>query len=145
MLLLISGLFKLVNRTCVVKIDIEQLIDLLNSFIDRDDESIIVAKFLFKNKSLIFSSNGLNSTRFWELLFQLLIDNNTESSQLCSDIISSISTIENCNYEPISTISHGLDICIENLGNIDESFNFLLNQYDIFSECEERNNDAEVF
>lgn len=147
MLLLISSLFKLVNSTYLEVTVIEQLFELFDSFIVRDDESIIVAKFLFKNKSLIFSSkltNGLDCTRFWELLFQILIENSGESSQICSNIISSFSKIDTSNNEPMSMISQGLDICIENLANMNQSFEFLLNQYDFFSECESKNNDNEV-
>lgn len=149
MLLLVSNLFEHVYILLSSNTnEIDKLIELLNSFMDRNDEALMVAKFLFKNKCHIFSPKshqiGLKCICFWELLFQLLIEDSSESSQICSDIISSLTNSDHSKFEPMSMISHGLDICIQNLNNTRESFKFMLDQYDLVSQCESRENDNEV-
>ncbi|CAF1076680.1 unnamed protein product [Brachionus calyciflorus] len=149
MLILITSLFSKVYQISLEALCLDKLITLIDTYMDRSDEALTVANFLSKNKIYIFSSEskiGIKSINFWDFLFQLLIEVEQESSQISSDIISSLAYSDNSKYEPVSMISIGLGLFVKTLNNNYEALEFLLDQYEYVSECDSNpnSNDEEL-
>ncbi|CAF1018189.1 unnamed protein product [Brachionus calyciflorus] len=148
MLILITSLFSKVYQISLEALCLDKLITLIDTYMDRSDEALTVANFLSKNKIYIFSSESkIKSINFWDFLFQLLIEVEQESSQISSDIISSLAYYsDNSKYEPVSMISIGLGLFVKTINNNYEALKFLLDQYEYVSECDSNpnSNDEEL-
>ena len=61
---------------------------------DRADEASTMAQFLKRNQRAIFNSNKSSVLiKFWDLLMDLLINVDQESSKVCCDIVFSINKL----------------------------------------------------
>ena len=148
MLILITSLFSKVYQISLEALCLDKLITLIDTYMDRSDEALTVANFLSKNKICLFSSEskiGIKSINFWDFLFQLLIEVEQESSQISSDIISSLAYYsDNSKYEPVSMISIGLGLFVKTINNNYEALKFLLDLYEYVSECDSNPNSNDV-
>lgn len=134
------------------EIDYTSLIDLLESYMDRNDEALHLAELLNRNK-FVFTQSEPVFIKFWSLLFELLVQLDQESSRIMSSIVFNlISTSENketqFRLDPVAMIKPTLDLFMnrfEASGN--QAIEFLLDQFVTCSECDSdsgSNDDVEM-
>lgn len=126
--------------------------DLLESYMDRNDEALHLAELLNRNQ-FVFTQSEPVFIKFWSLLFELLVQLDQESSRIMSSIVfNMISTSDNkgtkFRLDPVAMIKPALDLFMnrfEASGN--QAVEFLLDQFVTCSECDSdssQNDDVEM-
>ena len=69
---------------------IDDLVDSLECYLDKDNETFCLSKFLKVNSKLLLAPNdilGKDSLKFWNMLFQMLLQSENEANKVACHII----------------------------------------------------------
>ena len=137
-------------------VDQKNLVDLMESFLDRQDETLCLANFFKHNFKLLFTDANLVGTwcfKYWRMLLEILVEVDQDSCLIANEIVSTIKREneiikinDEYKYDMIYMIQVAIDLMCRFYGEkyCREMIEFLLDEFEAISECDTAKSDSEV-
>ena len=150
-----SQVFKLVTCNKEADLQLDNLLESLDCYLDKENESICLSKFLYENCEFLFAPSnhfGSRFLKFWSLLLQLLLQPDGESCITVCLIVKDLkikfskNSDSTYDYDVIAMNKLALDIFIEfYIESMPyETIKFLLDQYELVCEFDSSSIENEV-
>ncbi len=132
---------------------IDELVKSLETYMDRENESLSLAKFLNRNATFLFTDTTLlidKRLKFWDILFDMLLNADSEVNRLAASTIASLKKDTNLDYDIIAINKLAVDLFTELNFKFEplQTVKFLVERYEFISEfdstSEENDEEFEV-